>query len=52
MSKSDSTPASWLPPAKAYRCTYLIAYLKVSQAYDLPITRADETVISRAATKC
>ena len=46
MSKGDSTPASWLPPAKPYRCEYVTRYLKVAVAYDLAITEADRTAIS------
>lgn len=52
MSKGDSTPASWLPPLKSYRCTYVVRYLKASVAYDLPITEADRTVIGHVAAKC
>lgn len=52
MSKGDSTPASWLPPLKAYRCTYVTRYLTVAVAYDLAITQADKTVIRHVAAKC
>lgn len=43
--KGDSTPASWLPPRKAFRCTYVTAYLEVAHAYDLAVTAADVRVI-------
>ena len=52
LAKGDSTPASWLPPARGYRCTYLARYLEVSLHYDLPITRADATVIRHATRTC
>lgn len=52
MSKSDSTPASWLPPSKTYRCEYVVRYLRVAQGYALAITRADVTVISHVAAAC
>lgn len=45
LSKGDSTPASWLPPNKPYRCDYVTAYLEVAVAYDLAVTDADVRVI-------
>lgn len=39
--KEDSTPAEWMPPRRAYWCEYLVRYLRVAEAYSLPITRAD-----------
>lgn len=51
-SKGDSTPASWLPPNKPYRCEYVVRYLRATQAYDLPLTRADVDVIRGVARKC
>lgn len=52
MSKGDSTPASWLPPLKTYRCTYVTRYLTVAVTYDLALTEADKTVIGYVAAKC
>ncbi|QCW51264.1 HNH endonuclease [Nocardioides dongxiaopingii] len=51
LQKGDSTPASWLPPAKAYRCTYVTSYLEVAHAYDLAITDADVRVIEPVLRK-
>ncbi len=48
LSKGDSTPASWLPPNKPYRCAYVTAYLEVALAYDLAVTDADVRVIEPA----
>ena len=50
--KSDSTPASWLPPNKAYRCEYGIKYLRASLAWDLPVTAADVEVLTFAQRTC
>lgn len=50
--KGDSTPASWLPPHKPYRCEYVTRYLEVAAAYDLALTAADVTVIGYAARRC
>lgn len=51
LSKGDSTPASWLPPNRAFRCTYVTAYLEVAVAYDLAITEADGRVIEPVLRK-
>ena len=50
--KSDSTPASWLPPNKAYRCEYGIKYLQASLAWKLSITQADKEVLALATRTC
>lgn len=41
-SKSDSGPASWLPPNKEIRCSYAVRVAQVSVKYDLPVTSADK----------
>ena len=51
LQKGDSTPASWLPPNKAYRCTYVTTYLEVAVAYDLAVTTADVGVIEPVLRK-
>ena len=51
LSKGDSTPASWLPPDKTYRCAYVTAYLEVALAYDLAVTAADVRVIEPVVRK-
>ncbi|WP_460697629.1 HNH endonuclease family protein [Nocardia thraciensis] len=50
--KGDSTPADWLPPARAYRCFYAGKYLTTATQYDLPITRADRDALQRVARGC
>lgn len=40
--KSDSGPASWLPPAKRVRCSYAVRFAQVSLKYELPVTTADK----------
>ncbi len=45
LQKGDSTPASWLPPRRPFRCAYVAAYLEVAVAYDLAVTEADVRVI-------
>jgi hypothetical protein len=40
--KSDSGPASWLPPNKLIRCSYAVRIAQVSLKYALPVTAADK----------
>ncbi|QKG24878.1 HNH endonuclease family protein [Actinomadura verrucosospora] len=40
--KSDSGPASWLPPNKRIRCSYGVRIAQVSLKYELPVTAADK----------
>ena len=51
LQKGDSTPASWLPPARGFRCTYVTAYPEVALAYDLAVTEADVRVIEPVPRK-
>ncbi|SNX61745.1 uncharacterized protein DUF1524 [Streptomyces sp. TLI_55] len=46
-SKSDSGPASWLPPSKAIRCSYVVRFAQVSLKYELPVTKADKEMMLR-----
>ncbi|NEA28696.1 HNH endonuclease family protein [Actinomadura bangladeshensis] len=40
--KSDSGPASWLPPNKRIRCSYSVRFAQVALKYDLAVTSADK----------
>lgn len=42
--KSDSGPASWLPPNKAIRCAYVTRIAQIALKYGLPLTTADRTI--------
>jgi hypothetical protein len=46
-SKSDSGPASWLPPNKQIRCSYAVRFAQVSLKYGLPVTAADKQMMLR-----
>ncbi|WP_406000382.1 HNH endonuclease family protein [Streptomyces sp. NBC_00829] len=47
-SKSDSGPASWLPPSKPIRCSYAVRVAQVAVKYALPVTTADkETMLAQ-----
>ncbi|WP_422395834.1 HNH endonuclease family protein [Rhodococcus sovatensis] len=51
-SKSDSTPAQWLPPNGAYHCFYAGKYLSVAAQYELPITQDDHRALAAIAHTC
>ena len=45
--KGDSDAASWLPPNRAYRCTYVSRIVDVKAAYRLWVTQAEHDAIAR-----
>jgi hypothetical protein len=51
-SKSDSGPDSWLPPNKAYRCTYVIHFASVAHLYGLRITSSMRDTITAQLHTC
>ncbi|NAS23142.1 DUF1524 domain-containing protein [Herbidospora sp. NEAU-GS84] len=44
-SKSDSGPASWLPPVRKIRCSYVVRFAQVALKYELPVTTADKDIM-------
>jgi len=50
--KSDSDAATWLPPNKAYRCTYVIRQIAVKKKYALWVTDAEKAAIAAVLTTC
>ena len=50
--KSDADAASWLPPNKAFRCTYVARQVAVKQRYHLWVTPAERAQIARILTGC
>lgn len=50
--KLDQTPSQWLPPRASYHCRYLVTYLRVAVAYDLPVTRADLDAVRDVLPSC
>jgi hypothetical protein len=51
-SKSDSDAASWLPPNKAYRCSYVARQVAVKARYRLWVTRAERDAIASVLASC
>ncbi|MGO7983428.1 HNH endonuclease family protein, partial [Rhizobium johnstonii] len=44
--KSDGDAATWLPAAKAFRCTYVARQVSVKAAYGLWVTAAEHDAIA------
>ncbi len=51
-SKGDSDAASWLPPNKSFRCTYVALQIAVKARYELWVTRAEHDALARVLAAC
>lgn len=49
-SKSDGDAATWLPPRKSFRCTYVARQTAVKAKYGLWVTQAEHDAIKRVVT--
>ncbi|GAA1853121.1 hypothetical protein GCM10009796_13950 [Microbacterium koreense] len=52
MSKSDSGPADWMPPAREAHCAYAEDFVSVLSDWDLPIGDADRRALEIALDRC
>jgi hypothetical protein len=50
--KGESDAASWLPPNKSYRCTYVARQAAVKTKYELWVTAAEREAMLRVLSKC
>ena len=50
--KGDGDAATWLPPNKAYRCTYVARQVGVKAKYGLWVTSAEREAISKVLVGC
>lgn len=50
--KSDSDAASWLPPNKSYRCSYVARQIAVKKKYSLWVTRSEYDAMARVLLTC
>ena len=50
--KRDSDAASWLPPDKAFRCTYVARQVAVKARYRLWVTAPEKAQIARLLASC
>jgi len=50
--KGDADAATWLPPARAYRCTYVARQVAVKATYGLWVTPAERDAMARVLDRC
>ena len=50
--KGDGDAATWLPPNKSYRCTYVSRIVAVKAQYGVWVTQAEHDAIARTLTNC
>jgi hypothetical protein len=50
--KGDGDAATWLPPNKRFRCTYVARQVAVKRRYGAWVTRAEHDAIARVLAKC
>src|SRR5665811_1191734 len=51
-SKGDGDAATWLPPNKAFRCTYVARQVAVKGKYAIWVTSAERDAMTRVLTTC
>lgn len=51
-SKGDSDAATWLPPVKSYRCTYVARQVAVKKKYHLWVTQGEHDAITTILAGC
>ena len=51
-SKGDGDTATWLPPNKAFRCTYVARQVAVKGKYAIWVTSAERDAMARVLTTC
>ncbi|MPY62060.1 HNH endonuclease family protein [Streptomyces spongiae] len=51
-SKGDGDAATWLPPKKSYRCTYVARQVAVKMKYGLWVTEAEKAAMERVLSGC
>ena len=50
--KGDGDAATWLPPFKSYRCTYVARQVSVKAKYKLWVTAPEKTAIANLLKSC
>ncbi|MEU6576223.1 HNH endonuclease family protein [Streptomyces sp. NPDC046805] len=50
--KGDGDTATWVPPNKTYRCTYVAAQVAVKKKYGLWVTDAEKAAMKKVLTTC
>jgi Protein of unknown function (DUF1524) len=52
LQKSDGDTATWLPPKKSFRCTYVTMQVLTKQRYDLWVTPPEKEAMQRILDQC
>ena len=50
--KGDGDAATWLPPLKSYRCTYIAHQIAVKAKYAIWVTKAEKDAMVRILSAC
>jgi hypothetical protein len=50
--KGDGDAATWLPPLKSYRCTYIARQIAVKAKYSIWVTKAEKEAMQRILKAC
>ena len=50
--KGDGDSATWLPPVKAFRCTYVSRQIAVKARYQLWVTAAEKSAMAAVLSNC
>lgn len=50
--KGDADAATWLPPLKSYRCSYVARQIAVKAKYSLWVTTAEKAAMKSILSKC
>lgn len=50
--KGDGDAATWLPPLKSYRCTYVARQIAVKAKYSIWVTKAERVAMQNILAKC
>ncbi len=50
--KSDGDAATWLPPLKSFRCTYVSQQIAVKKKYKLWVTLSEKAAIAKILISC
>ena len=50
--KGDGDAATWLPPLKSYRCSYVARQIAVKAKYSIWVTTAEKTTMKTILEKC
>lgn len=50
--KGDSDAATWLPPNKSYRCSYVARQIAVKKKYSLWVTRSEYDAMAKILSSC